>query len=199
MPRHAWMVLAASLLAAGCDKPPTKQIEAAEAQVEAARQQGAGKYAPARLKEAEEALKTARENVEDSDYRAALASANQAAERARSAVQAMAAARALARGQAQVAEAEVRAVLDELDVIAQEAAAAKVPEEAFADLTPRVQEVHEGLARLAATIEKDGLQGQSDAAELKSRSADLTTAFRQAQAKWLAEHRQGKRSGARRK
>ena len=188
-----------ALLAAGCaEKPPTRELDAAQAQLDAARQQGADKYAPDRMKEAEQALAAARQQVTEEDYRAAVASAAKAGERARSAVQAMAAARTLAKGRAQVAVAEVRAVLDELDVIGQEAAEAKVPEEAFLELAPQAQEARDSLARLEAAVQTDPLQAETGATELKSRCSDLTTAYRQAQAKWLAENRQRSRGKRRR-
>jgi hypothetical protein len=186
-------VFGLALLAAGCDKPPTREIEAAAAQVEAARQQGADKYAADRMKEAEQALATARQQAADENYRAAVASAAKAGERARSAVQAVGAARSLARGRAQVAVTEVKAVLDELDLIGQEAAAAKVPEEAFSELAPQAQEVRESLTRLEEGVEKDPLLAEASAAELKRRCSDLTTAYRQAQATWMAENRQRSR------
>jgi len=186
-------VLGLALCAAACDKPPTREIEAAQAQVDAARQQGAETYAADRMKEAQQALQAARARVEDGDYRAAVASANQATERARSAVQAVAAARTLARGRAQVAVAEVKAVLDEVDGVVQEAVAAKVPEEAFAEVAPQLAELRTRLGGLEAAIEKDALRAETDAVELKNRAADLTTAYRQALAKWMAENRQRSR------
>ena len=198
--RRGLAVVALAVLAAGCaEKPPTKEIEAAQAQLDAARQQGADKYAADRMKEAEQAMAAARQQVADEDYRGAVASASKASERARSAVQAMASARALAKGRAQVAVTEVRAVLDELDTIGQEAAAAKVPETAFAELAPQAQEVRDSLARLEAAANQDPLQAEASAVALKSRCSDLTTAYRQAQAKWMAENRQPRRKVPRRR
>jgi chromosome segregation ATPase len=186
-------VFLALLAAAACDKPPTGQIEAAQAQVEAARSQGAGEYAADRLGEAEAALQKARAQMEAEDYRAAVSSAQQAGERARSAVQAMAAARTLARGRAQVAVAEVKAVLDEIDGVVQEAAAAKVAEDAFTAVAPQAQALRDSLAAIEATLDKEPLRAQTAAAELKTHASDLATAYRQAQATWMAEHRQGGR------
>ena len=71
--------------------------------------------------------------------------------------------------------------------------AAKVPpEEAFAEVAPQLQEVRDTLGRLEADIDKDALKAENAAGELKTRASDLTTSYRQAQAKWMAEHRQSK-------
>jgi hypothetical protein len=180
------------LASLGCEQPPTRELEAAQAQVDAARKEGAEQYAPDRWKDAQASMQQARDRVAAKDYRGALSSANAAAERARSAVQAVRSARALAKGRTETTQAEVRALIEEIDTIRQEAIAAKVPEEAFAELAPRAAEMEDGLARVSRTLETDALKAQVEAAELKTRCADLPTAFRQAQAKWLAEHRQSR-------
>jgi hypothetical protein len=188
-------LLLAALLAGGCEQPPpTREIDAAQAQVEAARKEGAEQHAPDRWREAQDALKTARDRVAAKDYRAALSSSNLAAERARAAVQAVRSARALARGRTEITQAEVRALLEQIDAIRAEATVAKVPEEAFAELAPRMQEVQDGLQRVDGTLAGgDVLQAQRQAAELKAQADDLPTAFRQAVAKWQAEHPKGRR------
>ena len=182
------------LAAAGCEQPPTREIEAAQAQVDAARKEGAEQYAADRWRDAQTAMQQARDRMAAKDYRGALSSANAAAERARSAQQAVRSARALARGRTETTQAEIRAALEEIDTIRQEAAAAKVPEDVFAEFAPRIADAQAGLQRITEALATDALKAQSEAAELKTRCADLPTALRQAQAKWLAEHRQrGKR------
>jgi hypothetical protein len=143
-------------------------------------------------------MEMARERLAAKDYRGALSAANAAADRAGSAIKAVEAARELAQGRTETAQAEVRALLEQLVTIRQEAAAAKVPETAFADLEPRVQEVEMGLETVTQTLQRDPLAAQGEAAELKVRAADLPTSFRQAQAKWQAEHRQARRPRRRR-
>jgi hypothetical protein len=86
-----------------CDQPPTKEISAAEAQIEEARQAGAERFVPDRWREAQGALATARAKVQAKDYRAALSAANDAVQRV---------ADTLAKGdvlEAQKAAAELRA------------------------------------------------------------------------------------------
>jgi hypothetical protein len=186
------------LASLGCEQPPTRELEAAQAQVDAARKEGAEQYAADRWKDAQASMQQARDRVAAKDYRGALSSANAAAERARSAVQAVRSARALARGRTETAQAEIRAALEEVDAIRQEAVAAKVPEEVFAEFAPRVAEVESGLERVTQTLGTDALKAQIEADELKTRCADLPTAYRQAQAKWMAENRQARGRGRRR-
>ena len=199
MKRRRGLVPAALLVlgALGCEQPPTREIEAAQAQVDAARSEGADQYAADRWRDAQSSMQQARDRLAEKDYRGALSSANAAADRARSALQAVRAARALAKGRTETTQAEIRAALEEVDTIRQEAAAAKVPEEVFAEFAPRVAELQSGLERVSLTLSTDALKAQIEADELKTRCADLPTAFRQAQAKWMAEHRQ--KRGRRRK
>jgi hypothetical protein len=181
------LLLLAALLAAGCEQPPSREIEAAQAEVDAARRQGAEQHAPERWREAQEALKAARGHVTSKDYRAALSSANLAAERARAAVQAVQAARSVARTRTADLQTQVRALLSEAEAVRTQAAA--VPEEAFAALAPRLKEIEAGLEAVSRTLEaRDPLQAQAEAAELKAQADNLPTAFRQAAAKWQAEH-----------
>ena len=193
---RGWRGLAPSALlilgALGCEQPPTREIDAAQAQVDAARKEGAEKYAADRWKDAQASMQQARDRMAEKDYRGALSSANAAAERARSALQAIRSARSLAKGRTETTQAEIRAALEEIDTIRQEAATAKVPEEVFAEFAPRVADAQAALQQITETLATDALKAQNEAAELKTRCADLPTAYRQAQAKWLAEHRQAR-------
>jgi hypothetical protein len=195
----ALVVAASALLPASCEQPPTRELDAAQAQVDAARKEGAEQYAADRWRDAQASMQTARDRVAAKDYRGALSAANAAADRARAAIQAIRAARTLARGRTETAQAEVRAVLEEVDTIRQEAAAARIPDEAFSQMAPRVEEVKNDLQRVTQTLQTDALKAQTEAAELKAKAADLPTAFRQAQAKWEAEHRQARRRAPKRR
>src|SRR5262245_58293214 len=148
------LALILPLAFAACDQPPTKEIAAAEAQVEQARQAGAERFVPDRWRDAEAALGAAHAKVQQKDYRGALSAANDAAEKGRAAVQAVAAARANAKGAADLAQREIGVFLEEIDQVRQEAATAKVPDEAFAEVQPRVEEIREGLQRVTDTLAK---------------------------------------------
>jgi HEPN domain-containing protein len=180
----------AGLLALGaCQKPPTREIAAAEASVDAARKAGADRYAVERWREAEGALQAARDKIQAKDYRGAISSANEASEKARSAVQAVQSARALARSAVLLSRAEIEAVLEEVEAVRQEASTAKVPDEAFAEIEPQLAEAREAFGRIGETLDRgEPLEAQKGAAELKAQSAGLPEAFRQARAKWEEEH-----------
>jgi hypothetical protein len=187
--RQLLLLLAAgsALLGTACQQPPTREITAAEVSLEAARKAGAERYAVDRWREAEAALQAARDKVQAKDYRGAISSANEASEKSRSAVQAVQAARGLARSAVLLARAEIEAELEEVDAIRQEAATAKVPDEAFASVEPQLAEAREALARVGETLERgEPLEAQKTASELKAQAANLPEAYRQARVTWEA-------------
>lgn len=181
-----------------CDQPPNKEIAAAEAQIEQARQAGAERFVPDRWREAQAALTTARARVQAKDYRAALSAANDAAEKGRLAEQAVATAKAHAVRAAELAQREIGIFMEEIEQARQEAIVAKVPEEAFVDVEPRLAEIREGLQRVTDTLAKgDVLEAQKAAAELRAQAADLPAAFRDARALWEEEHPKGRKPARR--
>ncbi len=187
----------AALLSGACGEPPTREIAAAETQIEEARKEGAERYAAERWREATSALTAARARVEQKDYKGALSAANDAAEKARSAKSAAMAARVVARGAAETSLTELTVLFEEVEAIRQEATAAKVPEEAFAELQPRLEEMRQARERTSATLERgDVLEAQKAAAELKAMAAPLPGLFRQAQQRWVAEHPKGRKKKA---
>jgi hypothetical protein len=184
--------LLAALGLAGCNHPPLKEVAAAESLLEQARREGAPEFAPERWKEAQEALRTAKARLQERDYRGAISSATEAAERSRVAGQAAVAGKAAARQAVDADRAEVDAVLAELAALREQAAKARVPEAVFADVEGAAAAVREGLREVESRREQgDLLAAQALAAELKTRAAPLTTAFRQAQVKWEAAHPRG--------
>ncbi len=187
--------LAGCLLLSACDQPPAREIAAAEAALAQARKDQADAYAPEQWKAAEAALNQARQKVDAKDYRGALSSAMDAGEKAKAASGAVASAKLLVKGAAQMAQAEVQAGLDEVAAVREEAAKSKVPEEAFAAVEARVQEATAGVAALTAQIEKDELlEAQKTSADLKARFASLGADFRAALDAWLAEHPKGRKA-----
>jgi HEPN domain-containing protein len=183
---------------AACDQPPNKEITAAEAQIEQARQAGAERFVPDRWREAQAALATARAKVQAKDYRAALSAANDAAEKGRLATQGVATAKAHAVRAAELAQREIGIFLEEIDQARQEAVVAKIPDEAFLEVEPRLTEIREGLQRVADTLAKgDVLEAQKAAAELRAQATDLPAAFRDARALWEEEHPKGRKPARR--
>ncbi len=194
--RHALPVLAALLLAA-CDQPPTKEVAAAESALDAARKEGADRYASERFKEAESALQAARAKVQEKDYRGALSSATDAADKARSAVQQAGAARTVARSNAELARAEVQAALDDVAAIREEATKGKIPEKIFEDLEPAAEAVRQGLDGVAKALENgELLEAQKLATDLKAQAAPLPARYKEALELWRTTHPKGRRAPA---
>jgi hypothetical protein len=188
------LILFLCLACAACEQPPAKEIAAAESALQQARQDGADIFTPDRFGEAQAALADAHKKVQAKDYRGALSSATDAAEKSRAASQAAQAAKALARNAAEVAEAEVQAALDEVAEIRAQAAKAKIPENVFEDLLPQVTEASSALDGMAKAL-ADGnlLEAQKLATELKAKVTPLPGLFREAQAKWEAQHPKSRR------
>jgi len=185
--------LIACLALCACEQPPDKEVAAAEMQVELARQAGAEQYAPARLHEAEAAVQDAHRKVTEKDYRGALSSASDAADKAKGATKAAAAAKALTKGAAEVAQAEARIALDEAAQVKAEALKAKVPEAAFEELEPRTRKLSQDLEAAAATLKRgDLLEAQKASASIKAEAAALPAAYRGAVDAWQAAHPKGR-------
>jgi hypothetical protein len=190
--RRTLAIVAAALLCS-CEEPPNKELAAAEKQVEQARQAGAEQYAPARLHEAEAAMEDARRKVAEKDYRGALSSATDAADKARGAAKAAAAARALTKGAAELAQAETRIALEEAAQVKAEAIKAKVPEAAFEELEPRAQKVSQDLEAAAATLKRgDLLEAQKASVAVKTEATALPRQYRSAVEAWQAAHPKGR-------
>jgi hypothetical protein len=180
--------IAVGLLLAACDQPPTREIGAAEAAVEQARSGGAAQFAPERFREAEAALADARQKLQAREYRDALSSATDAADKSRRALQAATAARKLARGAVEVAQVEIQAGIDEFQQARDAARKAKVPDAAFEDVDASADQVRKELASLSETLAGgDVLAAQKQVVALKGRAASLGAEVRQARQGWEAE------------
>lgn len=107
---RVWMVACiAALGISACDSPPVKELEAAEAELAKARDADAEVFASEAFSEAETALTDARANVLRREYRSALSSALDAAQKSKE-----------ARGVAAVAKDAVRKRSDALVASARE-------------------------------------------------------------------------------
>jgi hypothetical protein len=183
------LTIAAALLLCSCEEPPNKELAAAEKQVEQARQAGAEQYAPARLHDAEAAMQDAHRKVGEKDFRGALSSASDAADKARSAAKAASAAKALTKGAAELAQAEARIALEEAAQVKAEAVKAKVPEAAFEELEPRAQKLSQDLEAAAATLKRGELiEAQKASASIKTEATALPKLYRGAVQAWQAAH-----------
>ena len=103
----------AAMLGAACGDPPDKEMQQAQAAIDAARAAGADQFAREEFAAAEDALKRSHEAVAQRDYRLALNAALDARERAQTAAKQAADGKAAARVDAERALAEADAALHE--------------------------------------------------------------------------------------
>ena len=190
--RRSLALLAVFALGA-CEQPPNKEIAAAERQLEEARRAGADQYAPAQIQEADVAMRDAHRRVDEKDYRGALSSASDAADKAKGAAKAAAAAKALTRGAAEMAQAEARIALEEAAQIKADAIKERVPEAAFEELEARARKLGQELEAAVATLKRgDLLEAQKASTSLKSEATRLPAAYRGAVDAWQAAHPKGR-------
>src|SRR5262245_50574763 len=173
-------VLALCLLASACEQPPAKELAAAEAALAQAKADGADTFAPEQFREAQAALADANSKVQAKDYRGGLSSALDASEKSRAASAAASSARALARSSAELAESEAQAALDEVAEIRAQAVKAKVPDKAFEELLPRVDEAQAAVDAVAKALSAgDVLTAQKLTAAFKTTVTPLPGLFRE--------------------
>jgi hypothetical protein len=110
------LALVAAMTTAACGDPPEKEMQQAQGAIDAARAAGADQYAREEFTAAEEALKHAREAVDQRDYRAALNAALDARERAQTAAKEAVNGKATARVDAEKAIVAAAAALNDARV-----------------------------------------------------------------------------------
>jgi hypothetical protein len=121
------LVIFLLLLTAGCSEPPQKEIDQAQAAVDAARTAGADRYATADFAAAVSSLDKAREAVEQRDYRQALNYALDSRQRAVDAGRQAADGQARARKAADAAYTEAATRANALQAALRTAEAGKAP------------------------------------------------------------------------
>src|SRR5437879_3374387 len=105
------VLFAAAVVAAACGEPPEKEMQQAQGAIDAARAVGADEYAHDEFVGAQDALKHAREAVDQRDYRLALNHAIDSRERAQNAAKTAADRRGAARATAESAIGAAAAAL----------------------------------------------------------------------------------------
>lgn len=137
-------LIVATLLAAACSEPPSKEMNQAQGAIDAARAAGAEQYAADELKAAVNALAQSEVAVTARDYRLALAHALDSRERAQEAAKAAVDARAKARGDAERELAEATALVQRAEARLKDPAVARLPRRTLA--------AHEKSVAAAAAI-----------------------------------------------
>ena len=142
------------MLAAACGEPPEKEMQQAQGAIDAARAAGADQYAHAEFTAAQDALKHAREAVDQRDYQAALNNALDSRERAQNAAKEAADRKATARGDAERAISDLTAALTEARLKLKGAESARVspktlakPRETIADAQAALQKARAAFGR----------------------------------------------------
>jgi len=107
------LAVVAAVTGAACGDPPDKEMQQAQGAIDAARAAGADQYARAEFAAAEDALKRARDAVDQHDYRQALNAALDARERAQIAAKETVNAKATARADAEKGLAAATAALND--------------------------------------------------------------------------------------
>jgi len=173
-------VVAASVCTA-CTDPPEKEMQQAQGAIDAARAAGADQFARDEFVAAEDALKRARDAVDQRDYRQALNNALDARERAQTAAKETVNKKATARADAEKAIADASAALAEsrgkLKAVETGRAVPKsvaAVDRSLEEHERRVQEARAAFDRgdYLAAIE----QARGAAADLRATTRDLDTA-----------------------
>jgi hypothetical protein len=146
-----WIVVIALLLA-GCSEPPHKEIDQAQAAIDAARTAGADAYAADEFSAATAALQKAHDSVDQRDYRSALGYAIDARQRATEAAKQAAAGKARAKRTADALVTECSARISQLDTDIKVAEGARIPSrdlrsprDALADAQNALQEARRSI------------------------------------------------------
>ncbi len=158
-------LIVATLLAAACSEPPSKEMNQAQGAIDAARAAGAEQYAADELNAAINALAQSEVAVTARDYRLALAHALDSRERAQDAAKAAVDARAKARGDAERELAEATALVQRTEARLKDPAVARLPRRTLAAHEQSVAATAGALqkARAALALEQYELVEQAAA------------------------------------
>jgi len=161
-----------------CGDPPDKELQQAQRAIDAARAKGADRYARDDFAAAEAALKSARDAVEQRDYRLALNRALDAEARAQGAAADADARRATAQGEADKAVSDATRVLTIAHARLQAAEAARVRPKVLTPSRRAMASAERGLqeARTAFGV-GDYLTARDTARGANTRLAEATRAI----------------------
>ena len=119
--------LVVTLFLSACGNPPNKEMDQAQGAIDAARAAGADRYAPTEYKAATAALQQANEAVAQRDYRLALNHALESREQAQNAARTAGETRAQLRGDVERSNAEVAALISQVNAWIGSPASARTP------------------------------------------------------------------------
>ena len=167
MPRVASAAFCALLVSftIACAEPPSKEMNQAQGAIDAARAAGAPEYAADEFNAAVEALARAEDAVDQSDYRLALNHAIDSRERAQGAVKLAVEGRALARGAAERAVAEVSALVGRARARLGDPEVTRLPRGSLAESVAQIESAEESLQEARSALDADEYQEAIDATE----------------------------------
>ena len=176
--RSLWLggLVAVTLASASCGDPPEKEIQQAQGAIDAARAAGADQYAHDEFAAAQESLQKANDAVAERDYRQALNFALDSRDRARTAAKDASDRKAVARGDAERAIADVVAALNDATVQLRAAQAAHASAKALLEPRQSIAAGGQAVQKARATMADGDYQGVTNA--LAPVTAALRTAAR---------------------
>ena len=181
-----FIVIIVSMMAAACGEPPEKEMQQAQGAIDAARAVGADEYAHDEFVAAQDALKHAREAVDQRDYRLALNYAIDSRERAQNAAKTAADRRGAARATAESAMGAAAAALADARLKLKAAESARIapakiagPRAALADGDQALQEARAAFGRGEYTAATDAMTAASP--RLRAAARDLEAMVTSAQ------------------
>ena len=181
--RHALIsfAVAAATASAACTDPPDKELQQAQGAIDAARVAGADQYAHDEFAAAEDALKRARNAVDQRDYRQALNDALDARERAQTAAKDTVNKKATARVDAEKAIADASAALVESRGKLKAAESGHIVQKSVAAANRSVGEHERRVQEARAAFDRGDYlaaieQARGAAADLRATTGDLEPA-----------------------
>ena len=146
------VLLALTLVSAGCAEPPNKEMDQAQGAIDAARAAGAEQYATAEYTAAITALKGAHDAVAAGDYRLALNHALASHERAQNAARETANSKAVKRADAERTLAEIETALTQAQTRMKAGSRARVPQRVLAAQSKELGVIRADLQKARATV-----------------------------------------------
>lgn len=172
----AWgLLVSCTLLVAGCEDPPSREMNQAQGVIDAARAAGADQYAADEYNAAVESLAKSREAAEQRDYRLALNFALDAHERGQVAARAAADQKARLRSEADRLLQRAETALDLADTRLTDAEAARVPAAELGRLRKMVDNERTAIDAARARLEADDLRAAKAALEPSIARLEQTT------------------------
>jgi len=151
----------AAISAVACGEPPEKEMQQAQGALDAARAAGADDYAHTEFTAAQDALKRAREAVDQRDYQAALNHALDSRERAQNAAKEAADGKATARGDAERAISDATAALTAVRVKLKTAESGRISPKTLAKPRQTIADGEQALQKARAAFGRGDYLGAS--------------------------------------